>query len=52
MENSASVLEPLQLDLYGTITNWPDGFFGNEMDEIAAMQEAMLERKMQGEDIW
>lgn len=47
MENSASVLEPLQLDLYGTITNWPDGFFGNEMDEIAAMQEAMLERKMQ-----
>lgn len=44
-EKGESHLTPLQLDPYGNITNWPKGFFGDEMGEIAAMSQAMLERK-------
>jgi hypothetical protein len=38
-------LTPLELDLYGNITNWPKDFFGDELGEIAARSQAMLERK-------
>lgn len=39
-------LEPLQLDLYGNIENWPDNFFGNEMEDIAARTTAAMQRKI------
>lgn len=42
----ASQLQPLQLDQYGNITNWPENFFGDEFGEIAAMQEAALKRQI------
>lgn len=41
----ASHLQPLQIDLYGNIINWPANFFGDEFGEIAAMQEAALKRQ-------
>ncbi|WP_299755496.1 DUF3696 domain-containing protein [uncultured Chloroflexus sp.] len=41
-----SRLQPLQLDQYGNITNWPENFFGDEFGDIAAMQEAMLKRQL------
>jgi predicted ATPase len=41
-----SVITPLELDLYGSILNWPNGFFGDEFGELAAMQEAALRRKL------
>ena len=44
-EKSAK-LEPLQLDLYGNIENWPDNFFGNEMEDIAARTTAAMQRKI------
>lgn len=44
-EKGESRLTPLELDLYGNITNWPKDFFGDELGEIAAMSQAMLERK-------
>lgn len=28
---------PLQLDKFGNITNWPEGFFGDEFQERAEM---------------
>ncbi len=31
--------------MYGNIENWPDGFFGDEFEEIAAMQKAILRRR-------
>ena len=46
-ERGAAVLEPLQLNDWGGIENWPDGFFGDEMGEIAATSRAGLERRMQ-----
>ncbi len=47
MENGISHGEPLQLNVLGNIQNWPEGFFGDEFGEIAAMQEAILSRKNQ-----
>ena len=50
MSNGGSELEQLQLDLFGHITNWPEGFFGDEFEEIAAMTKAIQERKKRGDD--
>lgn len=44
-EKGESRLRPLELDLYGNITNWPEDFFGDELGEIAAMSRAALRRK-------
>jgi len=37
---------PLDIDLFGTIENWPPNFFGDEFGEIAAINRAGLERKI------
>lgn len=39
-------LEPLKLDTYGNISNWPDNFFGDEMEDIAAHSKAAIEKRM------
>lgn len=39
-------LEDLELNKWGEIENWPDGFFGDEMEEIAAISSATLRRKL------
>ena len=39
-------LEPLELDLYGNILNWPDNFFGDEMEDAAARTTAAMKTKM------
>lgn len=43
---SQSIMTQLELDLYGSIVNWPEGFFGDEFGELAAMQEAGLRRRL------
>jgi predicted ATPase len=40
----ASVIERLNMDPYGNITNWPDDFFGNSFQEAAAMNLAARRR--------
>jgi predicted ATPase len=40
-----SKLTPLDVDLYGNITNWPKDFFGDEFGEMAAMTQAVMARK-------
>lgn len=42
---SGSTLLPLHVDMFGTILNWPEGFFGDEFAEIAATSQAMLRRQ-------
>ena len=37
---AAAELEPLQVDMFGEITNWPENFFGDEMGDIAARTRA------------
>jgi len=41
-------LQDLGLNIWGEIENWPDGFFGDEMEEIAAISSATLRRKLAG----
>jgi len=40
-----SELDPLDVDPYGNIKNWPKDFFGNEFDEMAEMTLAAMKRK-------
>jgi len=41
-----SELVPLEIDTYGNICNYPDGFFGDEMGDLVAMAEASIKRQM------
>ena len=40
-----SEIKELELDQYGSITNWPDDFFGDEFGEIAETHKAILQRR-------
>jgi len=40
-----SQLNPLQLDEFGNINNWPTNFFGDEMGDLIAMTEAAIKRQ-------
>lgn len=44
---SAAELEPLELNLYGDIVNWPENFFGDEMADMAARTTAAMKRQME-----
>lgn len=42
---SATELEPLSLNLYGDIENWPENFFGDEMADLTARTVAAMSRQ-------
>jgi predicted ATPase len=48
-DKQQSVMQELQLDLFGNIKNWPEGFFGDRFGEIVATQEARLKREIKAE---
>ena len=37
-------LRELDVDDYGNIRNWPEGFFGDEMEDLLARNEAQAKR--------
>ena len=39
-------MEPLKLNLFGEIENWPDNFFGDEMADVTARTLAAMRRKI------
>lgn len=43
-EGGASV-DPLEVNIFGEIKNWPEDFFGDEMGELAARMQAAAERE-------
>ena len=43
--NGASSLKALDVDLFGTIKNWPKDFFGSQFEEMALTTKAAIERK-------
>ncbi|MDE0331693.1 MAG: DUF3696 domain-containing protein, partial [Nitrospinae bacterium] len=45
-ENGEARLTDIGLNEYGEIENWPEHFFGDEMEEIAATRKAAIKRKM------
>lgn len=42
---SSAEVEPLRLNMFGEIENWPENFFGDEMDDIAARTLAAMKRR-------
>lgn len=42
---SVTELEPLRLNMFGEIENWPENFFGDEMADIAGRTLAVMQRK-------
>ena len=43
---SATESDPLRLNMFGEIENWPENFFGDEMADIAARTLAATQRKI------
>ena len=48
--NGQSVAKQLELNLFGEIENWPDGFFGDPFKETAAIVKAGLKRQISSAD--
>ena len=46
-ENGGSSLLPLDVDLFGNVRNWPEGFFGDQFGEIAATTTAAIQRNQE-----
>jgi predicted ATPase len=44
---ASTELEPLRMNTFGEIENWPENFFGNEMADISARTLAALQRRQQ-----
>lgn len=42
---SGTELEPLKLNLFGDIENWPENFFGDEMADLTARTVAAMKRR-------
>lgn len=47
--DGSSNLNPLEIDDFGNIVNWPEHFFGDEMGDLLAMTEAAIKRQMDHE---
>ena len=45
--NTPTTLEPLQIDGFGNILNWPENFFGDEMGDITGQAKAAMKKRMQ-----
>jgi len=39
-------LEQLEIDTYGNIQNWPENFFGDEMEDITEQSKAAMKRRI------
>lgn len=40
-----SYLEPLEIDIFGGIQNWPENFFGDEIDDITKQSKAAMKKR-------
>jgi predicted ATPase len=43
-DGTSARIEALEVDLFGNILNWPDGFFGDEMGDLVARSDAQARR--------
>lgn len=44
-------LEPLEIDLFGNIRNWPENFFGDEMGDVTAQAKAAMKKRIGRESV-
>jgi len=47
ISKTPATLEPLEIDIFGNIQNWPENFFGDEMGDITAQAKAAMKKRMQ-----
>ncbi len=47
IEKTPAMLEPLKIDMFGNIQNWPENFFGDEMGDITGQAKAAMKKRMQ-----
>ena len=45
-----AALDPLEIDEFGNIRNWPENFFGDEMGDIIGQAKAAMKKRMQESD--
>lgn len=41
-----ATLDPLQIDLFGSIQNWPENFFGDEMGDILEQAKSAMKKRV------
>lgn len=41
-----ATLDPLQIDTFGNIQNWPENFFGDEMEDITEQAKAAMKKRI------
>jgi len=44
---SSATLEPLQIDMFGNISNWPEDFFGDQMEDITEQSKSALKKRIE-----
>jgi predicted ATPase len=44
---SPATLDPLQIDMFGNIRNWPENFFGDEMGDITEQANAAMKKRIE-----
>jgi hypothetical protein len=42
-----ATLDPLEINIFGNISNWPENFFGTEMDDITKHAKAVMRKRIQ-----
>ena len=50
IDSAPPKLQPLELDIFGNILNWPENFFGDEMGDITEHAKAALKRRREEKD--
>ena len=45
--NTPPTLDPLDIDVFGNIRNWPDDFFGDEMGDVTAHAKAAMRKRIE-----
>lgn len=50
IDKTPAKLEPLQIDLFGNIYNWPKNFFGDEMGDITGLAKAAIKKRIQNDE--
>ncbi|MCX6021073.1 MAG: DUF3696 domain-containing protein [Chloroflexi bacterium] len=46
VNRSTATLEPLAIDAFGSIRNWPENFFGDELGDITEQAKAAMKRRV------
>ncbi|WP_231714452.1 AAA family ATPase [Desulfonema ishimotonii] len=49
VDRTPAKLEPLEIDIFGNIKNWPENFFGDEMDDITGQATAAMKKRIEQE---